>query len=253
MLLTNYAIRNANQARGLGGALCPVRNLDLARMMSFYVGDNDIVNVTDRTSQPAQGLRPPYALVLAPKEGGMSMFDGGIGTLTGAQVAGLFGSATMTGVGDITNAAAGLIVEMVATIASLGQLTASIIGQLEASASLAGSGTLAAAQAALAGMIATLTGTGLLSDAQQQALGNIVATIYVNAGTATTQEIVDGVWNAIVASYAVAGTMGAAVGAAGAGTNPWDVPTTGHTTSGSFGEQVKNKVLTTGKFLALKD
>lgn len=197
MLLNNYAITNANQTRGLGGNLDPTRNFSLSRMNTFYVGDNDVVSVTDRTSIPAQGLRPPYSLVLAPKEGGMSMWNGGTGSTTGTGVAGLFGTADLAGIGIISDAAAGLIVEMVATIAGLGGLTADIIGQLEASAALAGTGSLAAAQSALAGMVATLVGTGLLSDAQQEALGEMVANIYVNQSQATVDQIVEGVVDGI--------------------------------------------------------
>ena len=73
MLLNNYAIRNAGQSRALGGNLDPTYNFNLAKMNTFYVGDNNVVNVTNRGSIPQFGLRPPYSLVVAPKEGGMSM------------------------------------------------------------------------------------------------------------------------------------------------------------------------------------
>lgn len=238
MLLNNYAIRNANQSRALGGNLDPTYNYNLSKMMTFYIGDNNVVGVTDKTSQPAQGLRPPYSLVLAPKNGGMSLLDSGSGSLTAAQVAGLFGSVSMTGEGLITDAAAGLIVEMLATIDSLGGLTASVIGQLETSAALAGVGTLEAAQSALAGMVSTLLGTGLLSDAQQQALGQMSADIFVNQSEATVQQIIYGVWNALVTEFNVAGTMGKAVSDAGSAGNPWSAQTTSNNDPGTFGEKL---------------
>lgn len=198
MLLNNYAITNANQTRGLGGKLDPTRNFSLSRMNTFYVGDNDVVSVTDRMSLPAQGLRPPYSLVLAPKEGGMSMYSAGSGSVSdAAQIAGLFASATLAGLGIISDAAMGLTIEMVASIASTGALSASVIGQLEAIASLSGSSTVTAAQSALAGMLATMAGSGLISDAQQEALGQMVATIYVNEGAATVDQIVEGVVDGI--------------------------------------------------------
>lgn len=194
MLLNNYAIRNAGQSRALGGNLDPTYNFNLAKMNTFYVGDNNVVSVTDRTSIPAQGLRPPYSLVLAPKEGGMSMWSGGTGTVSNAaSIAGLFASATLAGIGVISNGAMGLTVEMVATLAGTGTLSASVIGQLEAIASLSGSSSVTAAQSALAGMLASLAGSGLITDAQQQALGQMVATIYVNEGQATVDQIVSGV------------------------------------------------------------
>lgn len=237
MLLNNYAIRNANQSRALGGNLDPTYNYNLNRMYTFYAGANNVVNVTDRTSIPAQGLRPPYSLVLAPKAGGMSMWNGGVGTISNAsQVAGLFASATLAGIGIISDAAMGLTVEMVAAIASSGTLSASVIGQLEAVAALAGSSTVTAAQSALAGMLASLNGTGLISDAQQEALGQMVANIYVNQSQATVEEIVSGVWEAIATEHDVPGTMGEKVNSAGGAADPWADP----------------KALTVGKFLALK-
>lgn len=198
MLLTNYRRDSAGQTRALGGQLDPTRNLNLGRMNTFYVGGNNVVSVTDRTSIPAQGLRPPYSLVVAPKAGGMSMYSAGSGSVSNAaQVAGLFASATLAGLGIISNGAMGLTVEMVATIAGEGLLSASVIGQLQAVASLSGSSTITAAQSALAGMVAALAGTGVISDAQQEALGQMVATIYVNEGAATVDQIVDGVVDGI--------------------------------------------------------
>lgn len=198
MLLTNYRRDGAGQSRSLGGQLSPVRGLDLARWNTFYVGNNNVASVTDRTSIPAQGLRPPYSLVVAPKAGGMSMYSAGSGSVSNAaQVAGLFASATLAGLGIISNGAMGLTVEMVATIAGEGLLSASVIGQLQAVASLSGSSTITAAQSALAGMVAALAGTGVISDAQQEALGQMVATIYVNEGAATVDQIVDGVVDGI--------------------------------------------------------
>jgi len=196
MLLTNYAIRNAGQSRALGGNLDPTYNYNLNKMMTFYVGDNNVVSVTDTQSYPI-GYRPPYSLVLAPKEGGMSAYNSGTGAVTGTGVLGLFATADLAGIGLISDAAMALTVEMVAALAGTGSLTSSIIGQLEAIATLAGSGSLTAAASALAGMVAALTGSGLLSDAQQQALGQMVATIYVNEGAATVDQIVDGVVNGI--------------------------------------------------------
>lgn len=240
MLLNNYAIRNAGQSRALGGNLDPTYNFNLAKMMTFYVGVNNVVDVTNKTSQPGQGYRPPYSLVLAPKAGGMSLFNSGTGSMTAAQVAGLFGSASMAGVGTISNAASGLIVEMLATIAGLGGLTASVIGQLQAAASLAGTGSLTAAQSALAGMVSALTGTGLLSDAQQQALGQMTADIYVNQSEATVNQIVFAVWNALAASYNESGTMGNKLNGAGSAGDPWTTDLSSYNTSGTAGKKLKD-------------
>jgi len=240
MLLNNYAIRNANQSRSLGGVTDPTWATYGSRMETFYVGDNNVVSVTDRMSMPAKGLRPPYSYVLAPKEGGMSMYSAGVGTISNAQqVAGLFGAADLDGSGTISNAAGGLIAEIVATIAGQGGLTASVIGQLQASAALAGTGSLTAAQSALAGMTAVLVGTGLLSDAQQEALGEMTAAIYVNQSEATVTQIVDAVWSAIAADYNVSGTMGEKLNGAGSAGDPWTTDLTPYNTDDTAGKIIK--------------
>jgi hypothetical protein len=58
--------------------------------------------------------------------------------------------------------------------------------------------------------------------------------------TDAVAEMADGIWDEALSGHATGGTAGAALSAAGAGTNPWDVAVSGHTTSGSFGEVVNN-------------
>lgn len=252
MLLTNYAIRNANQSRALGGNLDPTYKYNLNKMMTFYVGDNNVVSVTDRMSLPAQGLRPPYSLVLAPKEGGMSMYSGGTGSVSNAaSIAGLFASATLAGIGVISNGAMGLTIEMVAALTGTGSLSASVIGQLQAIATLAGTSTVTAAQSALAGMVAALAGSGLITDAQQEALGEMSANIYVNQSEATVQQIVDAVWNALAAQYNLAGTMGEAMNGAGSAGNPWITDLSTYNTANTAGKILKDR-LSKSQFLGLK-
>ncbi len=241
MLLNNYAVRNANQSRSLGGLTDPTWQTYGSRMMTFYVGDNNVVNVTDRMSLPAEGYRPPYAYVLAPKEGGMSMYVPGIGTVSnGASVAGLFGTADLDGTGTISNAAGGLVAEIVATIANSGGLTASVIGQIQAAAALTGSGTLTGAQSALAGLTAALLGTGLVTDAQQEALGQMTSTIYVNESQATIDQIVAAVWSALAAEYNVSGTMGNKLNGAGSAGDPWGTDLTSYNTANTAGKLLKD-------------
>jgi hypothetical protein len=238
MLLNNYAVRNANQSRSLGGNLDPTYNQNLSKRMTFYVGDNNVVNVTDRMSQPGSGYRPPYSLVLAPKAGGMSVYIPGTGTVAGTSIAGLFGTADLTGEGTVTNAAAGLIVEMIAALVGSGSLTASISGQLEAIADLVGSGDLTAAAGALAGMVANLTGEGTLT-AGQQALGEMTAAIFVNQSQAQVEEIVAAVWNAFAAEYNISGTMGEKLNAAGTAGDPWTTDLAPYVTDGTAGKILK--------------
>lgn len=252
MLLTNYAIRSQGQTRSYGGSIDPTVGLNLGRWNTFYVGDNNVVDVTNKTSQPAQGLRPPYSLVLAPKAGGMSAYSGGTSSVSNAaSIAGLFASATLAGIGIISDAAMGLTVEMVATLAGTGSLSASIIGNLQAVASLSGSSSVTAAQSALAGMLASLAGSGLISDAQQEALGEMAANIYVNQSEATVQQIVDAVWNALAAEYNLTGTMGEAMNGAGSAGNPWITDLSAYNTANTAGKILKDR-LSKNQFLGLK-
>jgi len=207
--------------------------------MTFYVGDNNVVNVTDRMSQPGSGYRPPYSLVLAPKEGGMSTYIPGTGSVSGTSIAGLFGTADLTGEGNVTNAAAGLIVQMIASLVGSGSLTASVSGQLTAVANLVGSGDLTAAAGALAGMVANLTGEGTLT-ASQQALGEMTANIFVNQSEAEVEQIVAAVWNAFAAEYNVSGTMGEKLNGAGSAGDPWTTDLAPYVTAGTAGKILKD-------------
>ncbi len=218
--------------------------------MTFYVGENNVVSVTDRTSQPGQGYRPPYSLVLAPKDGGMSMYVANSGSISADGISGLFGSADLTGEGTISNAAAGLIVEMIASLVGSGELSASISGQLNAIANLVGSGDLSGAASALAGMVAGLTGSGTL-EGSQEALGEMVANIFVNQSEATVEQIVEAVWNAFASEYNISGTMGEKLNGAGSAGDPWTTDLSGYNTDNTAGKILKAK-LEQAKFLGLK-
>jgi hypothetical protein len=201
MLLGNYSVLNKLPLRAIGGqSVSDTRaNWNKSGMSrGFYSGDHRITNVTDRSAIP-NGYRPPYSWILAPKTGMMSSFGSlvGDGEMTAQGQNGLPATANLAGSGQITNAAMGLIVEMLATLAGSGNLTASIVGQLQASATLAGSGNLTAAQSALAGLVANLTGSGAITGALATALGQMAATIYVNQSQATVDQIVEGVVDGI--------------------------------------------------------
>jgi len=188
----------------------------------FYSGDHRVSSVTDRSSKP-NGQRPPYSWILAPKTGMISTFNDlvGTGNISSAQgQAGLFATATLSGVGTISNASLGLIVQMLATLSGVGGLTAGIIGQIQATATIAGTGNLSATISALAGLTATLVGTGNIS-ATALGRGNMAADIYVNSGAASTQQLVNAIWDELTSAHTTAGTFGKAMTDAGSAGNPW--------------------------------
>lgn len=251
MLLTNYAIRNAGQSRALGGNLDPTYNFNLSRMNTFYVGDNNVVNVTDKMSLPSSGYRPPYSLVLAPKAGGASAFYTARGTATSSAsgVAGIFFEATVAGVGTAT-ATLSLTASVTGSATGSGSATGTLSGAINAVGSSAGVGTGSATISATMG--ATGAAAGIASAvADLEAYAYATGTIYVNQSEATVQQIVDAVWNALAAGYNLTGTMGEAMNGAGSAGNPWITDLSGYNTPDTAGKILKDR-LSKGQFIGLR-
>lgn len=108
--------------------------------------------------------------------------------------------------GTISDANMGLILSAVATLSGIWGLSADVVGALNASATLAGSWDMTGSLGALAWAVATLSGSGTMNN-DITALAFLSADIYVNQSEASVQQIVDGVWNALAASYNTSGTM----------------------------------------------
>lgn len=192
MLLGNYQLANKNPGREFGQAN-PGKIWKASSFQNQFLTENRATTYSPYAGLP-YGYSNPGSFVLPQKTGAIASRMTASGTLSNAQGQnGLAATATLVGTGTISNAAGGLIVEMLATIASDSTLSASIIGQLQAAATLAGAGSVTAAQSALAGMVSTILGSGVISDAQQEALGEMAAQIYVNEGAATVDQIVQGV------------------------------------------------------------
>lgn len=169
---------------------------------------------------------------------------------------GLNADASLSGSGSLDVALA-LIVQAVATLTGLGSLTASALGKLEASASLAGSGSITGALAALAGAVCEITGSGSAS-ITARANGNLSADL-TPFTELSPQSLAASVWNALVADFQAAGTMGLLLGEAGGGSSPssiadavWDEATSGHLAAGTFGAAVGTD-LYTAKVLLIDD
>lgn len=196
MLLGNYSLANKSPGREFGQDIASKMWKASTFQTQFLTEDRAT------TYSPYAGLPYGYgnggSFVLPQKTGAIASRMTSSGTLSNAQGQnGLAATATLVGTGTISDAAGGLIVEMLAAISGSASLSASIIGQLQASATLAGSGSVTAAQSALAGMVSTIIGSGVISDAQQEALGEMAAQIYVNEGAATVDQIVQGVVDGI--------------------------------------------------------
>lgn len=222
-LLWNYAIFTKNpislswgdSVSGIQGLRYNFNQAWVSRLR-FY-GDNDVAWVTDRCGLPAN-YSAPYSWVLPPKSGGVwsNVWVRGTWAFTGSGALGRNIDATMEGSGTISNANLWLILSAVATLSGIWGLSADVSGALQASATLAGSGDLTASLGALAWAVATLSGSGTM-DNDITALAFMSADIYVNQSEASVQQIVDGVWNALAASYNTSGTMWEAAQTGGGG------------------------------------
>lgn len=204
----------------------------------FY-GENWLSGTADRFGVPS-AYASPYAWTLPPKSGGLGSNVGlqGQATLTGSGAMGRNIESTISGLGEISDANLGLILSAVATINGIGGLSAQVVGALNASATLAGQGNLTASLGALAGAVATLTGTGSMSG-DTTAKASLSADIYVNQSTATVNEIVAGVWNALASDFNTSGTMGQKLNGAGSAGDPWTTDLDSYTTPGTAGALMK--------------
>ncbi len=105
---------------------------------------------------------------------------------------------------------------------------------LSLSTTLTGTGALTPSMSLLVGMIANLTGSGAIT-ANLKGIARLEASIFVNSGTATVNELVDGVWEALAADHNNSGTMGEKLNGAGSAGNPWtDTTTYGAGTKGAL-------------------
>ena len=204
----------------------------------FY-GENWLAGIADRFGVPS-AYASPYSWTLPPHSGGTGSNIGiqGSGSISVYGALGINIDSSITGSGAISSANLGLILSAVATIAGIGGLSSDMVGALNASASLAGQGDFIASLGALAGVVASLSGDGSLSGSTT-ALANISSDIYVNQSTATVNEIVAGVWNAVASDFNTSLTMGNKLNGAGSAGDPWSTDLSSYTTTGTAGKIVK--------------
>jgi hypothetical protein len=121
--------------------------------------------ITDQKIGVPVGYRPPDTWIMPQKSGALGATGSrltGTGSVAspGNLAGGLNAEAPLAGTGEINNAAMGLIMSAVASIAGAGGFTADMVGSIAAAAELAGYSTLSAPLGAIAGGLATLSGQG---------------------------------------------------------------------------------------------
>lgn len=185
-LLGNYTSLNSNVGNSIGSFSNNYGRLKVSRMMTFYIGDAVVTNITDKSSF-INGYTPPYTWHLAPKAGGMSMQINASGSITLSLTPQYPTSIDMTGSGSLS-ADASLVIGMLCAMLGSGTLTADIVGVANATASMTGSGDFEADISAFGNMVASLVGEGSLT-AGIGAIANMSIDITVTGTGLTTANV----------------------------------------------------------------
>jgi hypothetical protein len=161
-------------------------------------------------SSVPHGYRPPYSVIIAQKPGGMAhdTYAWNIdGTVSGNLAGGLNATATIGGTGTISSADMSLIASAVATITAGGDLSASVIGKLEAFATIGGTGDLSADTTAIGHATATIAGEGDMA-ATMRATGELDADIQPYTEL-SPESLARAVWTLQQAGFTDPGSFGA--------------------------------------------
>lgn len=160
----------------------------------------------------------------------------GEATVSGNLAGGYNLVASLTGSGDVTSAALGLVVSAVAALTGSSTVTAAITGKLEAAAALTGSAAVTANLGALADLVASLSGNATVVGTAT-GVGSMTADVNASA-TLTVGAIADAVWDEVLAGHLTAGTTGAALNGAGSAGDPWGTALPGAYGAGSAGKLI---------------
>jgi len=193
------------------------------------------------------GYTPNYTWAPAIKANGLAVLDYGSGTVYKALMANAInlGNSTyaLVGQGSVVSANLQNLVKMLATVTGTGSVNkaqmASILKML--ATNISGSGTVTKANmGAIIGMLATAQGTGSVNYANILGKAYMSAHIYVNESAATTEQLVDAIWDELVANHNTPGSTGEALADAGGAGNPWSSSTATNNNPGTFGEMVQD-------------
>lgn len=250
MLLQNYNVFNANPGHAIGGPTDPTLFFKGGTFPQFYYGDSRVSGQTEKASWYISSA-PHYTFVFAPKSGGLSSRNNTNVTITptGALAGGLPVSGSTTITFDVTGTG-GLIVSGSGTATITFTPTGTIISVAAAS----GSSTITFSPTATIGAEANLSGSSTVTitpTMTSYAIGYLSGTAS-NETEFSPENLARAVWEALAASYNTAGTMGEKMNSAASAGDPWGTALPGAYASGTAGNIVGAKLLTTGKFLALK-
>jgi len=242
------------------------------RLRNYHCGDANVAGLTNKASQPAGNIHP-VAFVMAQKPGRIASHKicyismagealASIGSLifTSSCIVSINGEATGTLIiGSLVDGTIAIVIDGSAT----GMLTLGAAGlatiTIETNGAILGHVPAAGSAPILIGVIADLTSLGWLAGNGPIEIGGTMQSYAIgwlegsteDKGTLTTANIATAVWEALQSEINDPGTAGAALLAAGSAGDPWTTLMAGYTDDATFGAFVK-KLLTTGKFIALK-
>jgi hypothetical protein len=242
MLICNYSYINQICGHNHSGITNPVWIIQPHTMRGYYgpAQNSDAIEQIKRDSFPT-GTNAPYSIIMGDKGGLLSATTSltSVGTLQLNLSQGINISSSLVGTSDLTSNLS-LVVSMASSLAGSGNISAAaLVGTVGLAAALTGVGSLTSALSVIAFMQTTLSGVGGLSGGLRGTL-DLEADIYVNESTVTITQLVEGVWNAVAASYNTAGTMGAALNASGTAGDPWTTVLPGAYASGTAGDILGN-------------
>jgi hypothetical protein len=206
-------------------------------MRGYYLRcENDSNNTTLQLDSFPSGTNPPACYMLGDSGALLSSTTliNGTGEVSGSIAQGINVSSTINGSGTLTSNLS-LIVSLASTIAGTGNISAaSLVGTVALAATLTGTGNVTAGLNVIAFMNAVLTGSGAIT-ADLKGTLSLNAHIYVNESTATVTQLVEGVWNALLADYNLPNTMGEVMNNMGSVADPWATALPGSYAPGEAG------------------
>ena len=237
-LVGNYSVLNKTPGRALAGSTAAYaagvsgngssatraawnRNSDWRKFNWVDQSGGTFATLVKTAARP-RGYYPSGAFALPGKAGELSTWASGVGTISATILAVKRATASVTGSGTVSSAAATRIVQMLAALVGSGAVSsANIKAFLQAVAALTGSGSVSSASLKGAGaLLAALAGAGTLSPTLT-GVGELDADLTASGGALTTANVGAAVWAAIAASNNDPGTMGEKLNDAGSASNPW--------------------------------
>lgn len=242
MLICNYSYINQICGHNHSGITNPVWVIKPHTMRGYYstAQTESTIEQIKRDSFPT-GTNIPYSYIMGDKGALLSSTTtvNGSASVTSNISQGINIVSTINGTSSV-NSNLSLVVSLASTIAGTGNITAaSLVGTIALASTITASGNVTAGLGLISFLNSTCSGTGGIIATLRGTL-SMSADIYVNQSEATVQQLVEGVWNALAATYNNPGTMGAALNAAGVAGDPWIANLPGAYPAGSAGNILGN-------------